>query len=75
MARFSELMARMSPERQARAAAGAKELLRDMPLRRLRVDREVGEDELASAPGIRPARVLILERRTDRFLSEGAKVR
>ena len=71
--KWSELVARMSPESQERSAALAKEMMRDMPLFRLRVARELTPDDLASSLGTTPSRVLVLERRADHFLASARK--
>ena len=67
--KWSELVARMSPESRARSAEAAKEMLRDMPLLRVRAAREISVDELASALGKTPNHVRIIERRSDHFLA------
>lgn len=71
--KWSELVARMSPESQARAAALAREAMRDMPLFRLRVARGLTPEDLAPELGTTPIRVLVLERRTDHFLASARK--
>lgn len=71
--KWRDLMAKMSPESQARAQTQAEEMLRDMPLFRLRVARGVSEDGLASALGTTPNHVLIIERRADHFLSSARR--
>ena len=67
--KFRDLIADWPPERTQAVEARVREMLRDMPLFRLRVARGVSVDELASALGKTPNHVLILERRADHFLS------
>jgi hypothetical protein len=71
--KWSELVARMSPESRERAAAAAKEMMRDMPLYRLRIARGLTADELSLTLNTTPLRVLRLERRADHFLSSARK--
>jgi transcriptional regulator with XRE-family HTH domain len=67
--KFSELVARMSPEDQARSAELAEQLMRDMPLVELRQARDFTQAELAEALGTSQASVSKLERRSDMYLS------
>jgi transcriptional regulator with XRE-family HTH domain len=67
--KFRELMADWSPERIAEVEAGARELLVETPLYRLRQARNVTQDELATAMGTTQASVSKLERRPDVYLS------
>lgn len=67
--KFSELVARMSPESRARSKALAEQMLRDMPLVELRQARNFTQAELAEALGTSQASVSKLERRSDMYLS------
>lgn len=67
--KFSELVARMSPESRARSKALAEKMLREMPLVELRQARNFTQDELARALGTSQASVSKLERRSDMYLS------
>jgi DNA-binding transcriptional regulator YiaG len=67
--KFSELVARMSPEHQERSRALAEQQLRDMPLVELRHARNVTQAQLAEALGTTQASVSKLERRSDIYLS------
>ena len=67
--KFRELMADWSPERIAEVEAGAREMLLETPLYRLRQARNVTQDELAAAMGTTQASVSKLERRPDVYLS------
>lgn len=67
--KFSELVARMSPEIRASSAAEAEQLMRDMPLTELRQARSFTQVELAQALGTTQASVSKLERRSDMYLS------
>jgi transcriptional regulator len=67
--KFSELVARMSPEAQARSAALAEQMMREMPLVELRQARCFTQAELAEALGTTQASVSKLERRSDMYLS------
>lgn len=66
---FKELVARMSPESQARSAERAQQMLRDMPLTELRQARRITQAALAEALGTTQASVSKLERRSDMYLS------
>lgn len=66
---FKELRARMSPERRARNEAAALALEAGMALDELREARELTQEQLARALGIRQAAVSKMERRTDMYLS------
>lgn len=67
--KFSELVARMSPESRARSAALAQEMLREMPLLELRQARNLTQAQLAECLGTTQASVSKLERRSDMYLS------
>jgi len=67
--KFSELRAKMSPERRARSEAKAKRMIEEMALDELRVARELTQEQLARALRINQAAVSKMERRTDMYLS------
>lgn len=71
--KFRDLMADWSPERIAEVEAGAREMLLEMPLYRLRQARNMTQDELASAMGTTQASVSKLERRSDVYLSSARR--
>src|ERR1035438_1215324 len=62
---FSELEAKMSPERRAAVAARVKETLENMSLDQLRAARELTQEHLAEILRIKQAGVSKMERRTD----------
>jgi transcriptional regulator with XRE-family HTH domain len=66
---FSELRARMSPERRARNAEASKEMLQEMALHELRQAREKSQQELARDLQVGQPAVAKLERRTDMYVS------
>lgn len=70
---FKELRAKMTPEQQAKAKAGAEEMLRNMPLDELRAAREMTQENLAEVLGIKQAGVSKLERRADMYVSTLAR--
>lgn len=67
--KFSELIARMSPESRAQSRALAEQMMREMPLVELRQARNFTQAELADALGTTQASVSKLERRSDMYLS------
>lgn len=67
--KYSELRARMTPERQERSAARAKVLLDDLPLQELRHARELTQATLAEAMECGQDEVSKLERRADMLVS------
>jgi transcriptional regulator with XRE-family HTH domain len=67
--KFRELMADWSHDRIAEVEAGARELLLETPLYRLRQARSMTQDELAAAMGTSQTSVSKLERRPDVYLS------
>jgi transcriptional regulator len=71
--KFRELMKDWSPERVAGVEAGAREMLLEMPLYRLRQARKLTQDELAAAMGTTQASVSKLERRSDVYLSSARR--
>lgn len=67
--KFSELVAKMSPESRARADARYEEMRANMPLYKLRDARDMTQVRLATKLGTTQASVSKLERRTDMYLS------
>ncbi|HEU4881778.1 MAG TPA: XRE family transcriptional regulator [Longimicrobium sp.] len=67
--KFSDLVARMSPESRERSRALAEQMMREMPLVELRQARDFTQAELAQALGTTQASVSKLERRSDMYLS------
>jgi transcriptional regulator len=67
--KFSELRARMAPERRARNAADTARLLADMPLGELRQARTMTQATLAELLETTQGEVSKIERRTDMYVS------
>ncbi|KQW33421.1 MULTISPECIES: XRE family transcriptional regulator [Pseudomonas] len=67
--KFSDLMARRSPDSQARAQALYQQLRAEMPLHELRQAQELSQEALAKALHINQAAVSKMERRTDMYIS------
>ena len=67
--KFSELVARMSPESRAESAARAREMLRELPLIELRRQRSISHEALAKTLGTTPTRVGRLEDRSHLYLT------
>jgi ribosome-binding protein aMBF1 (putative translation factor) len=67
--KFSELVAQMSPERQAGIETAAQEMLAEMPLNELRQARGLSQKMLAEALHIQQPAIAKMERRTDMYLS------
>jgi transcriptional regulator with XRE-family HTH domain len=70
---FSELEAKMSPERRAAVAARVKETRENMSLDQLRAARELTQEHLAEILRIKQASVSKMERRTDMYIGTLAK--
>jgi transcriptional regulator with XRE-family HTH domain len=66
---FRTLREKMTPASQARAAAKAEQLIRDMPLDELRTARNLTQEQLAKALGVEQAAVSRMERRADMYVS------
>ena len=66
---FRVLREKMSPAAQARAAAKADQMIRDMALDELRAARELTQTQLAKLMGVEQAAVSKMERRTDMYIS------
>lgn len=67
--KFSELEAKMSPERRAKIAEKVKATLDEMPLNDLRNARGLTQEMLAEALHIQQPAIAKLERRTDMYIS------
>jgi len=67
--KFSDLVAKMSPERRARAQARAQEIMTEMALQELRRARELSQVQLAKALGEKQPNISQLEQRTDMYVS------
>jgi ribosome-binding protein aMBF1 (putative translation factor) len=67
--KFSELMAKMSPEDRAEVEAMTQEMLAEMPLNELRQARGLSQKMLAEALHIQQPAIAKMERRTDMYLS------
>ena len=67
--KFSDLRARMSPERRKRAHERAETMLAELPLQALRQARQLTQEALAKTLGSQQARVSKLERRADMYVS------
>lgn len=67
--KFSELRARMSPERQERNRAAMKATLAEMPLAELRQARQMTQVTLAELLDTSQPEVSKIERRTDVYVS------
>ena len=67
--KFSELRAKMSPERRARNEAAVKAALAEMPLNELRNARGLSQKMLAEALHIQQPAIARLEKRTDMHIS------
>jgi ribosome-binding protein aMBF1 (putative translation factor) len=67
--KFSELEAKMSPERRAKIAQKVKEDLAEMPLNELRNARGLSQQMLAEALHIQQPAIAKLEKRTDMYIS------
>ena len=67
--KFSELRAKMSPERRARNEAAVKIMLAEMPLQELRNARGLSQKMLADTLNIQQPAIAKLEKRTDMYIS------
>jgi predicted transcriptional regulator len=67
--KFSELMAKVSPERRAKIEKEVKKTLAEMPLQELRNARGLSQKMLAEALHIQQPAVAKLEKRTDMYIS------
>ena len=67
--KFSDLLAQMTPESQARAKARTQAMLAEMPLNELRRARGLSQKMLAEALHVQQPSIAKLERRTDMYIS------
>jgi len=67
--KFTDLVARRSPESRERVDALYQQLRSEMPLHELRQARELSQDTLAKTLHINQAAVSKMERRTDMYIS------
>jgi predicted transcriptional regulator len=67
--KFSELEAKMNPERRANIAKKVKEALAEIPLQDLRNARGLSQKMLAEALHIRQPAIAKMEKRTDMYIS------
>ena len=67
--KFSELEAKMSPERRAKIEKKVKKALAEMPLSELRNARGLSQKMLAEALHIQQPAIAKLEKRTDMYIS------
>ncbi|MCG6575070.1 helix-turn-helix domain-containing protein [Pseudomonas sp. AF32] len=67
--KFADLVARRSPDSQARTQALYQKLRAEMPLHELRQAQELSQDALAKTLHINQAAVSKMERRTDMYIS------
>lgn len=66
---FNKLREKMSPEARARAEAGTRAMLAEMPLHELRTARRLTQEQLAETLHIKQASVSKMEKRTDMYIS------
>ena len=66
---FSELRAKMSPERRERNHQKAMDLLARLPLNELRHARQLSQERLAGVLHVKQASISKLERRADMYIS------
>jgi DNA-binding XRE family transcriptional regulator len=66
---FKALLEKMPPERRARIQAKTEQLVRDMPLSELRVARNITQEQLAKALGVKQSAVSRMENRCDMYIS------
>ena len=67
--KFTELRAKLSPERQARVRERTREMLKEMPLQELRQARKLSQEAIATVLGAKQASISKLEHRTDMYVS------
>ena len=67
--KFSELEAKMSPDRRAKIDVQVKKTLAEMPLQELRNARGLSQKMLAEALHIQQPAIAKLEKRTDMYIS------
>jgi ribosome-binding protein aMBF1 (putative translation factor) len=67
--KFSDLVAKMSPERRAEVDARASELMTEMALSDLRRARGLSQEDLAALLDVKQPSIAKLERRSDMYIS------
>jgi len=67
--KWSELEAKMGPERVAASRDRAKKMMAEMPLMQLREAREMTQVRLAELLNMKQPNISMLEKRTDMYLS------
>lgn len=67
--KFSDLVAKMSPERRAGVDARASELMTEMALSDLRRARGLSQEDLAALLDVKQPSIAKLERRSDMYIS------
>lgn len=67
--KFSELVANWSPERTAAVRARVEEMMRETPLTRLRVDRDLPLDAISEVMGMSETRLRRIEHRSHLYLT------
>ena len=67
--KFTELRAKLSPERQARVRERTQEMLKEMPLQELRQARKLSQEAIATVLGAKQSSISKLEHRTDMYVS------
>ena len=67
--KFSELVAKMSPESRARSDALYQQLLAEMPLQELRKALELTQQQVAASLGVNQVAVSKMESQTDMYVS------
>jgi len=67
--KFADLVARRSPESQARAEALYQKLREEMPLHELRQAKALSQETLAKTLHVNQAAISRMERRTDMYIS------
>ena len=67
--KFSELVAKMSPESRARSDALYRQLLAEMPLQELRRALDLTQQQVAATLGINQVAVSKMEGQTDMYVS------
>ena len=67
--KFTELRAKLSPERQVRVRERTREMLKEMPLQELRQARKLSQEAIATVLGAKQASISKLEHRADMYVS------
>jgi hypothetical protein len=65
---FNTLLAKMSPERQAKVKAGTAEMLKELPLDELRVALDFTQEQLAETMNVKQSSISKMEHQTDMML-------